>query len=141
MARLELFNTPAERRVVVTLSKRNLLTLLRPLETPGPRMLENNDCYEDDVQTPWYPGEEADNPLARTTLVLRCEADEEHYGNAAWDPASSTWRRSAMSETMEAHRPRCSSSGQPTPPETARDRLRECERPLRLGRRLALRSS
>lgn len=86
MARLELFNTPAERRVVVTLSKRNLLTLLRLLETPGPRMFENNDCYEDGVQTPWYPGEEADNPLARTTLVLRCEADEEHYGKRRVGP-------------------------------------------------------
>lgn len=76
MARLHIQNG-ADRRVEVTLSRRNLLTLLHKLDMPGSaRQIENNDCWEDGEQTP-YPG---------TTLVLRCEDDEEHYGSRPSGP-------------------------------------------------------
>ena len=89
MARLEIVNTARERLVVVTLSRRNLLALLHKLEMPGSsRQLENNDCYEDGVQTPWYPGEEEQTDLPRTTLVLCCEDDEEHYGQRTFGPGA-----------------------------------------------------
>jgi hypothetical protein len=80
MARLQIMHFEGGRRVEVILSRRNLLTLLHKLDMPGSmRQIENNDCWEDGVQTPFYPGGEESNELPRTTLVLRCEDDEEHY--------------------------------------------------------------
>jgi hypothetical protein len=80
MARLEIFNLRQGRRVVVTLSRRNLLALLHKIDMPGSaREIKNTDCYEDGIQTPYYPGEEATTALPRTTLVLRSEDDDEHY--------------------------------------------------------------
>jgi hypothetical protein len=87
MARLHIMNMDGERRVEVVLSRRNLLALLHKLDMPGSRrQIENNDCWQDGVQTPWYPGEEAASVLPRTTLVLRCEDDAEHYGRRAVGP-------------------------------------------------------
>jgi hypothetical protein len=87
MARLHIMNLDGERRVEVILSRRNLLTLLHKLDMPGSmRQIENNDCYEDGVQTPFYPGEEECSDLPRTTLVLRCEDDEEHYAKRPAGP-------------------------------------------------------
>lgn len=87
MARLHIMNFEGGRRVEVTLSRRNLLTLLHKLDMPGSaRQIENNDCFEDGAQTPWYPGEEAGSLLPRTTLVLRCEDDAEHYGRRPAGP-------------------------------------------------------
>lgn len=81
MARLHVMNLEGERRVEVVLSRRNLLALLHKLDMPGSaRQLENNDCWEDGRQTPYYPGEELGNDLPRTVLILRCEDDDEHYG-------------------------------------------------------------
>lgn len=81
MARLEIFNLRQGRRVVVTLSRRNLLALLHKIDMRGSaRQIENNDSYEDGIQTPYYCGEEAATALPRTTLVLRSEDDDEHYG-------------------------------------------------------------
>lgn len=80
MARLHIMNFEGGRRVEVILSRRNLLTLLHKLDMPGSRrQIENNDCYEDGLQTPWAPAEAAASDLPRTTLVLRCEDDDEHY--------------------------------------------------------------
>jgi hypothetical protein len=79
MARLEIFNLRQGRRVVVTLSRRNLLALLHKIDMPGSaRQIKNNDCYEDGIQTPYYCGEEVTIGLP-TTLVLRSEDDDEHY--------------------------------------------------------------
>jgi hypothetical protein len=87
MARLQIMNLEGGRRVEVTLSRRNLLTLLQKLDMPGSmRQIENNDCWEDGVQTPFYPGEEQTGGLPQTTLVLRCEDDEEHYGKRPHGP-------------------------------------------------------
>ena len=87
MARLHIMNFEGERRVEVTLSRRNLLALIHKLDMPGSRrQIENNDCFEDGVQTPWFPGEEQLSELPRTTLVLRCEDDGEHYGKRAAGP-------------------------------------------------------
>ena len=80
MARLHIMNLDDERRVEVTLSRRNLLTLLHKLDMPGSmRQIENNDCWEDGQQTPWYPHERRTASAIHTTLVLRCENDDEHY--------------------------------------------------------------
>lgn len=80
MARLHIMNFEGGRRVEVTLSRRNLLTLLHKLDLAGSgRQIENNDCWEDGVQTPWYRHEVEANELPQTTLVLRCEDDAEHY--------------------------------------------------------------
>jgi hypothetical protein len=87
MARLHVMNLENERRVEVVLSRRNLLTLLHKLDMPGSaRQIENNDCWEDGAQTPWYPDKDEGSVLPRTTLVLRCEDDEEHYGKRAFGP-------------------------------------------------------
>lgn len=87
MARLHIMNIDGRRRVEVVLSRRNLLTLLHKLDMPESlRQIENNDCWEDGAQTPWYPGEESMSPLPVTTLVLRCEDDDEHYGRRAVGP-------------------------------------------------------
>jgi len=87
MARLQIMNFEGERRVEVTLSRRNLLTLLQKLDMPGSmRQIENNDCWEDGVQTPFYPGEQQASSLPRTTLVLRCEDDDEHYAKRSAGP-------------------------------------------------------
>src|ERR1700704_4057384 len=87
MARLHIMNFANERRIEVVLSRRNLLTLLHKLDMPGSmRQIENNDCWEDAIQTPWYPGEERDTGLPRTLLVLRCEDDDEHYAKRAAGP-------------------------------------------------------
>lgn len=85
MARLHIMNFEGERRVEVTLSRRNLLALLHKLDMPGStRQLENNDCYEDGVQTSSALGE--DRTISPTTLVLRCEDDDEHYARRALGP-------------------------------------------------------
>lgn len=85
MARLHIMNFESERRVEVTLSRRNLLALLHKLDMPGStRQLENTDCYEDGVQTPFSPGEDETPPP--TTLVLRCEDDDEHYARRVLGP-------------------------------------------------------
>lgn len=81
MARLHVMNLDGARRIEVTLSRRNLLALLHKLDMPGSmRQIENNDCWEDGVQTPWYAAEAPQSALPHTSLVLRCEDDEEHYG-------------------------------------------------------------
>lgn len=85
MARLHIMNFEAERRVEVTLSRRNLLALLHKLDMPSSaRQIENNDCYEDGVQTSSALGE--DRTISPTTLVLRCEDDDEHYAKRALGP-------------------------------------------------------
>jgi hypothetical protein len=87
MARLHIVNLEDDRRVEVTLSRRNLLTLLHKLDMAGSmRQIENNDCWEDGVQTPFYPGEKRRTDLPRTRLVLRCENDDEHYANRPVGP-------------------------------------------------------
>lgn len=109
MARLHLINLESERRVEVVLSRRNLLALLHKLDMPGSaRQLENNDCWEDGRQTPYYPGEELGSDLPRTVLVLRCEDDEEHYGKreagpGAMHPETEAFlvERSRSAETVE----------------------------------------
>lgn len=86
MARLHIMNFERERRVEVTLSRRNLLALLQKLDMPGStRQLENNDCYEDGVQMSLSPDEGQTLP-SPTTLVLRCEDDDEHYAKRALGP-------------------------------------------------------
>jgi hypothetical protein len=68
MARLDLHVEPTQRLAVVTLSRRNLLTLLHKLDMPTSfRTITNSDC--------WLNGTLAPD----LTLVLRCEDDEEHY--------------------------------------------------------------
>lgn len=80
-------NLERERRVEVVLSRRNLLTLLHKLDMPGSaRQIENNDCWENGTQTPYYPGEAEQSDLARTVLVLRCEDDAEHYSKRELGP-------------------------------------------------------
>lgn len=80
MARLHIMNFDDERRVEVTLSRRNLLALLHKLDLPGStRQLENNYSYEDGVETPAEPEVQQMSEPPRTTLVLRCEDDAEHY--------------------------------------------------------------
>jgi hypothetical protein len=84
---MHIMNFDDVRRVEVTLSRRNLLTLLHKLDMAGSRrQIENNDCWEDGVQTPWYPHEQDSSVLARTTLVLRCEDDDEHYAKRPVGP-------------------------------------------------------
>lgn len=84
MARLHIMNFEGERRVEVTLSRRNLLALLHKLDMPGStRQLDNTDCYEDGVQTPVSLGDDQTPP---TTLVLRCEDDDEHYAKRVLGP-------------------------------------------------------
>lgn len=101
MARLEILRVGGERLVVVTLSRRNLLALLHKLEMPGSqRTIENNDCYEDGEQTPWYPGEDEQTALPRTTLVLSCEDDSEHYGRRPVGPGV---MHPATERYVEAH--------------------------------------
>lgn len=86
MARLHIMNFDGERRVEVTLSRRNLLALLHKLDMPGStRQIENNDCYEDGVQTSLPRGEDQALP-SPTMLVLRCEDDDEHYAKRALGP-------------------------------------------------------
>jgi hypothetical protein len=71
MARLEIDGA----RVVVTLSRRNLLALLHKLDwPPSARTIVNSDCYRD--------GEPVDDLL----LVLRCEDDSEHYSRRPEPP-------------------------------------------------------
>lgn len=73
-------NFDEERRVEVTLSRRNLLALMYKLELPDSnRQLESNYSYEDGIQTPVRSEEAQVRELPRTTLVLRCEDDKEHY--------------------------------------------------------------
>lgn len=80
MARLQIGNSQGERGIEVTLSRRNLLTLLHTLDVPGSmRQIENNDCWEDGVRTPYFPHEVLASELPVTLLVLRCEDDDEHY--------------------------------------------------------------
>ena len=87
MARLQIMNLEGERRVEVILSRRNLLTLLQKLVMPGSmQQIENNDCWEDGVQTPFYPHEVEASDLARTKLVLRSEDDHEHYAKRPAGP-------------------------------------------------------
>jgi len=86
MARLHIMNFERERRVEVTLSRRNLLALLHKLDMPGSvRQLENTDCYEDGVPTSLPLGEDQAQ-LPPTTLVLRCEDDDEHYARRVLGP-------------------------------------------------------
>lgn len=80
MARLEIVNNAGEggRRIIVTVSRRNVLTLLHKLDMPGSaREFHNNDCWEDGNQCPLLPG---------TTLVMRAEDDDEHYGRRLAPP-------------------------------------------------------
>jgi hypothetical protein len=59
-----------DRQVKVTLSRRNLLTLLHKLDMPGSaRRIENNVVYVDGELNNEY------------ILVLCCEDDEEHYAD------------------------------------------------------------
>jgi hypothetical protein len=69
MARLDVVTTPERTDVVVTLSRRNLLSLLHKLEMRGSRRtIANNDAYVDGVAA------------AGLLLVLQAEDDESHYG-------------------------------------------------------------
>ena len=86
MARLHIMNFESERRVEVTLSRRNLLALLHKLDMPGStRQLENTDCYEDGIQISPSLGQDP-TPFPPTTLVLGCEDDDEHYARRALGP-------------------------------------------------------
>lgn len=89
MARLEIVNARSERKVIVTLSRRNLLALLQKLDMPGSaREIVNNDCYEDGAQTPFHPAEEALSDLPRTpchSLGGRCRALRLPPGSARAD--------------------------------------------------------
>jgi hypothetical protein len=77
MARLDITAAPDHLLVSVTLSRRNLLTLLHKLELPRPlRNLENGDC--------WINGEQA--PYPQVQLDLRGEEDAEHYGRRGFPP-------------------------------------------------------
>jgi hypothetical protein len=68
MAKLEVFITDNKTRVVVTLSRRNLLALLHKLDMPlSLRTLASYDSYVDGAA------------VSNVLLVLRCENDEEHY--------------------------------------------------------------
>lgn len=86
MARLHIMNFDGERRVEVTLSRRSLLALLQKLDMPrSTRQIESNDSYEDGIQTPFSLRED-ETPLPPTTLVLRCEDDDEHYAKRELGP-------------------------------------------------------
>lgn len=99
MARLEMFNLGAERRVVVTLSRRNLLALLHKLDVPGSaRQIESNHSYEDGILTPFDIAEALGGEIPPTTLVLRVEDDDEHYANR---PAPGPMRPSTESFIRE----------------------------------------
>jgi hypothetical protein len=76
LARLELRLDDAQAGVaVVTLSRRNLLTLLHKLDMRGSaRTLTNGDCYLNFV------------PTDLLTLVLRAEDDDAHYGERREPP-------------------------------------------------------
>lgn len=63
MARIELFSVTPN-RMIVTLSRRNLLTLLHRLDVPGE--IQGRDSYLDGA------------PI-NFTVVLRAEEDEPHY--------------------------------------------------------------
>jgi hypothetical protein len=63
--------------VIVTLSRRNLLTLLHKLDMPGSaRTITNGYCYLN---------RELND---RLTLVLRAEDDEAHYGERPEPPGA-----------------------------------------------------
>ena len=65
--------------VVVTVSRRNLLTLLHKLELPGSaRMLPTTDCWLDGEPT--EPGE--------WLLVLHCEDGQQHYAGRESGPGA-----------------------------------------------------
>jgi hypothetical protein len=75
MARLEIHTDKAQTHVVVTLSRRNLLTLLHKLDMPGSfRTITNSDCT---VEGEFDPS---------VLLVLRCEDDVEHYAKRSEPP-------------------------------------------------------
>lgn len=73
--KLQLFDKDDQTTVVVTLSQRNLLTLLHKLTLPWSlRMLYTQYCERD--------GRLDDDLL----LVVRVEDDEEHYGKRGFGP-------------------------------------------------------
>jgi hypothetical protein len=73
MARLDL--DPERQTVTVTLSRRNLLSLLHKLDWPeSARTIVNGDCYR------------RGRPVDDVLLVLRAEDDAEHYGRRSDPP-------------------------------------------------------
>jgi hypothetical protein len=69
VARLEVFTVENATRVVVTLSRRNLLALLHKLDMPlSLRTLASYDSHVDGA------------PASDLLLVVQCEDDDEHYG-------------------------------------------------------------
>ena len=75
MARLEIFTAQEGAHAIVTLSRRNLLTLLHKLDMPGSmRMLANRDSYIDG------------NAVTSLLLLLRAEDDPEHYATRVSPP-------------------------------------------------------
>ncbi|MGE3413608.1 MAG: hypothetical protein AB7L91_15430 [Dehalococcoidia bacterium] len=86
VARLEM----AEGLVMVTLSRRNLRSLLHKLDWPeSARAITNGDCYRD--------GE----PIGDVLLVLRAEDDDEHYA-ARPDPRGLMHPRTELAITDPA---------------------------------------
>jgi hypothetical protein len=103
MARLHVITQEHERLVEVVLSRRNLLTPLHMLDTPGSvRQIENNDRWEDAAPTPWYPGEDEGGMLPRPTLVLRCEDGGKHYGKREVGPGSTHPASEAFAQSLGA---------------------------------------
>ena len=87
MARLNIVTRGRDRFVDVTLSRRNLLTLLHKLDKPGSfRMITSGNCSEEGRLLPYGLEELASDPRPRTTLVLRVEDDTEHYGGRPYGP-------------------------------------------------------
>lgn len=81
MARLAIYNLPRERHVVIALSRRDLLALLRKLDMPGAaRHLESDSTHENGILRP--VGADG-GPGVKTTLVVLAEADDEHYGECS----------------------------------------------------------
>jgi hypothetical protein len=79
MARVHVINGENDRKIEVTLSRRNLLALLYKLDTPGSaRAIVNGDSWEDGTPTPW-PGAPDESAPPPTLLVLFCEEDMQHY--------------------------------------------------------------
>jgi len=76
MARLDLrLNDDGAGVAVVTLSRRNLLTLLHKLDMPGSaRTITNSDCHLNHELTD------------RLLLILRAEDDEKHYSERLEPP-------------------------------------------------------
>ena len=71
----------------MVLSRRNLLSLLHKLEMPGSaRTITSNDCRENGTPTPLSRNEAAVTGVPVTTLVLRCEDDDEHYATRPTPP-------------------------------------------------------